>query len=189
MGEEEKIMEGEYKILVDSGLFEIIIQRLTLQLIEDYRDFDNTVLIGIQPRGVPLLDRIVNSIENEIQFRPVNGRLDISFYRDDYRRGEDLLSTYPTDINFTIEGKKVILVDDVLYTGRSVNAALAALNHYGRAFKTTMLTLVNRRFDRQLPVKADYIGLEIDALDQSYVKVRWDQIDGQDEILLKKAKE
>ncbi|HKK87299.1 MAG TPA: bifunctional pyr operon transcriptional regulator/uracil phosphoribosyltransferase PyrR [Saprospiraceae bacterium] len=182
-------MNTDHRILVDGGLFNIIIHRLTLQLIEDYGSFDNTALVGIQPRGAKLLDRIANSLEKKLGRNLSYGKLDISFYRDDFRRGENFMQTYTTDINFTIEGKTVVLVDDVLYTGRSVNAALSALNHYGRASKVALLTLVNRRFDRQLPIMPNYVGLEVDALDQSYVKVNWKETDGSDGVVLKRDKD
>lgn len=182
-------MNADHRILVDGGLFSIIIQRLTLQLIEDYGRFENTALIGIQPRGAKLLDRIASRIEEELDSDLSYGKLDISFYRDDYRRGENILQTYSTDINFTIEGKTVVLIDDVLYTGRSVNAALSALNHYGRASKVALLTLVNRRFDRQLPIMPNYVGLEVDALDHSYVKVNWKETEGSDGVVLKRDKD
>ena len=182
-------MTADHRVLVDGGLFNIIIQRLTLQLIEDYGRFENTALIGIQPRGAKLLDRIAANLQQELSSELSIGKLDISFYRDDYRRGDNMLETYSTDINFTIEDKTVVLVDDVLYTGRSVNAALSALNHYGRASKVALLTLVNRRFDRQLPIMPNYVGLEVDALDQSYVKVNWKENDGGDGVLLKRDKD
>ena len=178
-------MSVQQKVLVDSGLFEVILQRLAHQLLEDFDDFSNIAVIGLQPRGIELMNRVVAIVESDLQRKLLKGKLDITFYRDDYRRGEDLLKTYETDINFSIEGKTVLLIDDVLYTGRSINAALTALNHYGRPKRVCLLSLVDRRYDRQLPIESNYNGITVDALDGSRIKVEWKDIDGKDSIILK----
>jgi pyrimidine operon attenuation protein/uracil phosphoribosyltransferase len=110
--------------------------------------------------------------------------MDITFYRDDFRMEGGPLAPYPNEINFIVANKKVLLVDDVLYTGRTIQAALAALQHYGRPSSVELLVLVDRRFNRHLPIQADYIGISVDAVDEAYVRVRWQETHGEDQILL-----
>ena len=117
------------------------------------------------------------------------GKLDITFYRDDFRIRKTPLKASATEMDFLIEGKKVILLDDVLYTGRSVHAAMTALQHYGRPENLELMVMVDRRFNRHLPIQSDYVGLTIDAFDETYVKVEWQEYDGQDRILLYANKE
>jgi pyrimidine operon attenuation protein/uracil phosphoribosyltransferase len=112
------------------------------------------------------------------------GKLDITFYRDDFRMPSGPLAPHPNEIDFIVANKKVLLIDDVLYTGRSITAALSALQHYGRPSSVELLVLVDRRFNRHLPVQPDYYGITVDALDEAYVKVRWQETHGEDEILL-----
>ena len=173
------------RIIVDQDRFKIIIERLCHQLIEDYDLFENTCIIGIQPKGSYLADRIKGrliDIQGQQNFN--YGKLDITFYRDDFRRREKPLSPSKNEIDFLVEGKSVILVDDVLYTGRTTRAALTALDYFGRPANVHFLTMVDRRFNREMPVRADYKGITIDALDKAYVKVEWEQNDGEDKIIL-----
>jgi pyrimidine operon attenuation protein/uracil phosphoribosyltransferase len=145
--------------------------------------FKNTVLIGIQPRGVFLSDRIVKELENEVQKDKINyGKLDITFYRDDIRK--ELHVPNRTDIKFSIEGKKVVLIDDVLYTGRTIRAALDALMDFGRPEKAELVVLIDRRYSRQLPIQPDYTGKSIDSIVTQKVKVFWKEKDGRDEVVL-----
>lgn len=112
------------------------------------------------------------------------GKLDITFYRDDFRHRTKPLEAHPTQINFLVEGKRVILIDDVLYTGRTVQAALTALNHYGRPERVELAVMVDRRFNRHLPIQADYTGITVDALHHAYVRVEWTETHGADQILI-----
>ncbi len=178
------------KNLLARERFRLTIERLCNQLIEDWGDFSEACVVGIQPRGVALSDRIYERLKvltgnDQIPY----GRLDITFYRDDFRRGDKVLAPYPNEMDFVVTGKKVLLIDDVLYTGRTIQAALAALQHYGRPEIVELLVLVDRRFNRHLPIQADYIGLVVDALDEAYVKVHWQELHGADEILLFDKKE
>ncbi len=171
-------------VLVESYRFSLMIERLCLELIENYGNFENTCFIGIQPRGIILSDRMMEVFDHLSASKPsLYGKLDITFYRDDFRIRDKPLSASTTEMNFLIEGKKVILVDDVLYTGRTISAALNALLHYGRPEKVELLVLVDRRFNREVPVTCDYVGTTIDALSQEYVKVEWREIHGEDKIL------
>lgn len=158
-------------ILNQSQLFNTI-KRLAHQILENNGNLDNTVLIGLQPRGVFLSDRIVEEIRNELpSANVVYGKLDITFYRDDIRK--ELHIANRTEIPFSVEGKKVVLIDDVLYTGRTIRAALDALLDFGRPEKVELCVLIDRRFSRQLPIQADYVGKSIDSIVSQKVKVEW----------------
>lgn len=173
------------KTLLSPERFALTIERLCCQLHEDWDDFSNACIVGIQPRGVPLADRIHQRLQTMTGNPAIEyGRLDITFYRDDFRLHDRPLSPYPNEMDFVVAGKKVLLIDDVLYTGRTIRAALAALDHYGRPQAVELLVLVDRRFNRHLPIQADYTGISVDAVDEAYVKVRWAETHGADEILL-----
>ncbi len=174
----------EGKIILDKGKFQLTLERLSHQVIENHGDFENTCIIGIQERGVLLAERIIALIKkNHKKAKFQYGKLDITFYRDDFRRRDTPLSPSSTELDFLIEGKRVILIDDVLYTGRTIQAALSALQDFGRPLQVELLTLVNRRFNRHLPIKADYTGINVDSLDEAYVKVEWNDEHPEDRIL------
>jgi pyrimidine operon attenuation protein/uracil phosphoribosyltransferase len=159
----------------------ITIQRLSQQILENHLDLENTVLIGIQPRGIYLSDRIVGQLKKELAPGKVfYGKLDITFYRDDVRN--QLHVANKTDIPFSIESKQVIIIDDVLYTGRTIRAALDALLDFGRPAKVELCVLIDRRFSRQLPIQADYIGKSIDSIITQKVRVFWKEKDGEDQV-------
>lgn len=165
--------------------FNIALERLSYQIIEQYDDFDNTCIIGIQEKGVVLAERISKLIiKNAKLSKLLTGKLDISFYRDDFRQREKPLKVSATELDFSLDGKNIILVDDVLYTGRTIQAAMSSLQDYGRGDKIELLCMVDRRFNRHLPIKADYVGLTVDSIDEAYVRVEWENIEGQDRILL-----
>ncbi|HZH94988.1 MAG TPA: bifunctional pyr operon transcriptional regulator/uracil phosphoribosyltransferase PyrR, partial [Flavisolibacter sp.] len=149
--------------------------------IENHHRFQNTALLGIQPRGIAFSDRLVSEIKKETGDVAVDyGKLDITFYRDDLRK--ELHIPNRTDINFSMEGKRVILVDDVLYTGRTIRAALDALMDFGRPEKVELLILIDRRYSRQLPIQPDYVGKSIDSIISQKVKVLWDE--GKEQVVL-----
>jgi pyrimidine operon attenuation protein/uracil phosphoribosyltransferase len=173
------------KTILDSKKFNVVIQRLCHQLLENHSDFSSSVIIGIQPRGILLANRIVDYIEKNLKRKLHYGKLDITFYRDDFNTGNQLIPDQ-TDIPFTIEGKKVILIDDVLFTGRTIRSALDAILDFGRPDKVELLTLVDRRYSRQLPIQADYVGITVDALISEKVKVQWQEQNGQDKVVLMK---
>ncbi len=173
------------KIILDSHRFSLMLERICHQLLEDWGDFSGACLVGIQPRGVRFSDRVHRKLLELSGLEKIEyGKLDITFYRDDFRMENHPLTPHPNEMDFIVAGKKVLLVDDVLYTGRTIQAALAALAHYGRPAAVELLTLVDRRFNRQIPIQSDYVGLTVDALDEAYVKVRWMETHGKDEILL-----
>ncbi len=177
--------ETTAKVLLSQERFQITVERLCWQLIETYDSFENTCIIGIQTKGVFLANRVEQRIRAILDVPQIDyGKLDITFYRDDFRTREKPLRAMRTEMDFIVENKKVILIDDVLYTGRTIQAALTALNHYGRPEQVELLTLVDRRFHRDLPIKADYAGLVVDGIEDAYIKVEWQEVEGEDQILL-----
>jgi pyrimidine operon attenuation protein / uracil phosphoribosyltransferase len=177
-------MTAASKLVFNQQHLEITIRRLCYQLIENHDDFSNSVIIGIQPRGIYLSRRIQSHLSDLVKGSSIkHGELDISFFRDDFRRRE-LIVPSATRINFVIENKKVILVDDVLYTGRTIRAAMDALLAFGRPEKVELLALINRKFSRHLPIAADYIGINIDTITSDKVKVHWKETEGEDGVWL-----
>ncbi|MFN4122362.1 MAG: bifunctional pyr operon transcriptional regulator/uracil phosphoribosyltransferase PyrR [Flavobacteriales bacterium] len=169
--------------IIGSKQFDIIIKRLAFQLIENHTPFTDTVLIGLQPRGIFLMNRLLNELKklqptHEIE----HGALDITFFRDDFRL--KTLVPQSTKIDFVVDNKKVVLVDDVLYTGRSIRSALDAIQSFGRASKIELLVLVDRRLSREVPVKPDYTGIKVDAVSAERVHVNYIETTGVDEIIL-----
>ena len=172
-------------ILLEGQKFQITIQRLCHQLIENHNDFSNSVIIGIQPRGIFLAKRIAEELRKILPEAKIqNGDMDITFFRDDFRRNNSILVPSKTQIDFIIEDKKVILMDDVLWTGRTIRAAMDALQAFGRPQKVELLTLVDRRFSRHLPIEPDYIGIQVDSINSQKVIVSWKETDQQDQVVL-----
>lgn len=168
------------KTILDHQQIALVIKRLAHQVLENHSDANGTVIIGIQPRGIRLSDRLYEELRKETPAPPPYGKLDITFYRDDIRKGIHVPNH--TDISFSIEGKKVVLVDDVLYTGRTIRAALDALMDFGRPEKVELLVLVDRRYSRELPIQPDYTGKTIDSIVSQHVKVQWEE--GKNEVVL-----
>jgi pyrimidine operon attenuation protein/uracil phosphoribosyltransferase len=173
------------RILLNAVEINIILHRLACQLVENHTDFKNTVIIGIQPRGVFLAERIIKILQEEYGIVDLNyGHLDITFYRDDFRRGEKPLEANKTKIDFIVEDKKVVFIDDVLYTGRSIRAALTAVQSFGRPAEIELLSFIDRRFSRHLPIQPDYNGRQVDAINEEKVIVNWKENDGEDVVYL-----
>lgn len=173
------------KTLLNNDQLDITLQRLAHQLVENHLSFSDTVIIGIQPRGVLLSDRIVKLVKKITGNSSLDyGKLDITFYRDDVNT-RDIHVPADTNIPFSIEGKNVILVDDVLHTGRTIRSAMDALIDFGRPKKVELLVLVDRRFSRELPVQPDYVGHTVDTILTQKVIVNWREKDGKDEVILK----
>ena len=172
------------KVLLTSKEVNIILHRLACQLIENHLDFSNSVLIGIQPRGVSLAQRLKTILETDYNIKNIPlGFLDITFFRDDFRRGEPLEANI-TQIDFLVEDKKVVFIDDVLFTGRSIRAALTAVQSFGRPAEIELLVLIDRRFSRHLPIQPDYRGRQVDVIANEKVKVCWKEKDGEDAVYL-----
>ena len=176
-----------HRVLLGTPRFEITVERIARHLHECYGNFANACIVGIQPRGTFFAERLHQRLLRHAPHLPL-GKLDITFFRDDFRTGPKPLLPDPMVMPFSTEGLRVILVDDVLYTGRTISAALSALQSLGRPARVELVAMVERRFKRQLPIVADYLGLSIDALDEAYVRVRWREIDGRDEVVLYPSK-
>ena len=173
------------KMLLNAKEVNIILHRLACQLIEKHNDFSDTVLIGIQPRGKFLAHRLTQILKDEYQIKNIKlGLLDITFFRDDFRRGEKTLEANTTEINFIVEDKNIVFIDDVLYTGRSIRAALTAIQSFGRPNEIELLTLIDRRFSRHLPIQPNYRGRQVDAISGERVKVNWIENGGEDAVYL-----
>lgn len=171
------------KTILTEQQLDITIQRLCHQILENHPDLVNTVLIGIQPRGIYVSERIVKQLKLQMKTGSLPyGKLDITFYRDDVRK--ELHKANHTHIPFSIESRNVILIDDVLYTGRTIRAALDALLDFGRPAKVELCILIDRRFSRQLPIQPDYTGKSIDSIVSQKVKVFWNEKDGKEEVML-----
>ena len=152
---------------------------------ETHQDFSSSVLIGVQPRGSILAKRLLSVLEQEDHLHNIpTGFLDITFFRDDFRRTEKVLSANKNLMDVSIENKKVVLIDDVLYTGRSVRAALTAIDSYGRPAVIELLTLIDRRFSRHLPIQPDYLGRQVDAIADEKVLVHWEEEHGEDAVYI-----
>ena len=171
--------------ILNSKHFSLTINRLCYQLIENHNDFSDSVIIGLQPRGIFLAARLHRELvrilgQNDIQV----GSLDITFYRDDFGRRDAAIMPSTTDIDFIIENKRVILVDDVLFSGRTVRSGLDAVMAFGRPSQVELLVLIDRRFSRHLPIQPNYVGESVDALREERVTVQWQETDGEDKVIL-----
>ena len=163
------------KLILDSDLLDITLSRLCQQLIENHQDFAETVIIGLQPRGVLLAEIIHQKLEKILKKKIPLGLLDTTFHRDDYRRREIPVKATETRIPFAIEGKKVVLVDDVLFTGRTVRAAMDAMISFGRPEKVELLVLIDRKYNRDLPIAPDYVGKIVNTLASQKVLVELEE--------------
>ena len=164
---------NQKRLILSSPLLEIVISRLAQQLIETYQDFTDTVLLGLQPRGIYFAERVARELNRVLGQTVPLGYLDATFYRDDFRRRDTPLRPNTTHVPFVIDNKRVILIDDVLATGRMVRAALDAMTAFGRPRKVELLVLIDRRYNRDLPIKPDYTGRRVNTLESQRVLVEW----------------
>jgi len=174
----------EQQLILNDQQVELTLKRLCYQLIETHENFDHSLIIGLQPRGIHVAKRLQQEMEQILNKSIICGNLDVTFYRDDFRRRTQPLLPNTTDIEFTVEDKHVILVDDVLYTGRTIRSGIDALLAFGRPKSIELLAFIDRRFNRNLPIQADYIGRTVDTISSERVTVKWKQIDGEDQVVL-----
>ncbi len=173
------------KTLLNAKDIDIILHRLACQLIENHDDFSNTVLIGLQPRGVFLANRLIQVLRKNYKIQSINiGHLDITFFRDDFRRRDEPLEASKTTIDFIVEDKKVVFIDDVLFSGRSIRAALTAVQAFGRPKSIELLVLIDRRFSRDLPIQPDYKGRQVDVINSEKVMVSWQENGEKDAVYI-----
>jgi len=159
--------------------------RLSHQILERNAEITNLIIVGIQRRGVPLAERVSRIIEEIKGEKPKTGILDITLYRDDLTQIAHQPVVRNTHIPFPIDNKRIILVDDVLYTGRTVRAAIDVLIDFGRPRKIELAVLVDRGH-RELPIRADYVGKNVPTSLEEIVEVKVKEIDSRDEVLLLK---
>ncbi|HOO62191.1 MAG TPA: bifunctional pyr operon transcriptional regulator/uracil phosphoribosyltransferase PyrR [Bacillota bacterium] len=173
----------EKSVLMDDTALNRALTRISHEIVEKNKGLDDVVLIGIQRRGVPMAIRIADILESIEGVKPKVGILDITFYRDDLSK----LSAHPvvngTDIPFNINDKKVVLIDDVLYTGRTVRAAIEAIFDMGRPACISLAIMVDRGH-RQLPFRADYVGKNVPTSNTEAIHVELKEIDGADRVVL-----
>lgn len=173
------------QLLANEKKFSLIIERLALELIENHGDFSDTVIIGLQPRGVYVSERIISTLKSILKINTIaSGNLDITFFRDDFKTHDTPLIPSKTEMEIEIENKQVVLVDDVLFTGRTIRSGIDALLSYGRPQKVELLVLVDRLYSRDLPIQANYSGLKIDTINSEKVIVNWKQTEQEDSIWL-----
>lgn len=164
----------------------ILISRLTRQLIENHNTFQDSILIGVQPKGIYVADRLRKKLLELSGIKVVTGAIDTTFFRDDFRRKDKPLLPSVNNLDFSIEGKRIILVDDVLFSGRTIRAAMDALMTFGRPASIELLVLIDRRFSRNLPIEANYVGKYVDTLSSERVEVTWNETEGLDKVILVK---
>jgi len=173
---------------MDSHALDLALTRITHQILERNRDFSRFGVVGMQTRGVYLAQRITRKINEIEKLNLVSGTLDVTLYRDDYRMALKQPEVKVTDIPFNINGMDLVLVDDVLYTGRTVRAALDALVDFGRP-QTIQLAVLVDRGHRELPIMADYIGKKINTLPRQEVALKVKEIDQEDSLWLMELEE
>jgi pyrimidine operon attenuation protein / uracil phosphoribosyltransferase len=174
----------EKQVVLDATQIQLTLNRLAFHLIENHDSFSETILIGLQPRGVFVLEKLKKILEMYTNQSIDCGNLDITFYRDDFRRSERPLIPSATNIDFSIEGKRIVLVDDVLFTGRTIRAGMDALLAFGRPKSVELLVLIDRRFRRDLPIEANYVGKYVDSLHTERVSVEWSHESSEDKVVL-----
>ena len=166
-------------------VFALTVERLCHQLIEDHDDLAGTALIGLQPRGVLLARRLRSELRRILGREALlYGELDITFHRDDFRHRATPPAPSATQLDFSLEGRQVVLVDDVLFTGRTIRAGLDAMLAFGRPAGVRLLVLIDRRFSRELPVQPDHVGRWVDSIAGQHVTVEWKESEGRDRVLL-----
>ena len=176
------------QVLIPPAQFALILDRLSHQLVE-HHDFSDTILVGLQPRGSLLATRLQRRLSDLVpEVDILCGKLDVTFYRDDIRTHEKPLSPNVNDMVYSVEDKHVVLVDDVLFTGRTIRAGLDALLAHGRPKSVSLAVLIDRRFSRELPVEANYVGKHVDSIGQQHVTVEWSENESEDRVILLNSK-
>ncbi|RPG57956.1 MAG: bifunctional pyr operon transcriptional regulator/uracil phosphoribosyltransferase PyrR [Flavobacteriales bacterium TMED191] len=181
-------MSKTKKVILNSRQLNLTVKRLSFEIIENHiTNIDKCVIIGLQPRGVELACEIHNILELNTGKKIKIGHLDTTFFRDDFRRRDGVILPNVTSIDFSIEDLNIVLVDDVLFTGRSVRSALDALITFGRPNSVELLVLIDRRFSRELPIQPQYIGRSVDVIDNEHVVVNLNEVNSNVILLNQKS--
>jgi pyrimidine operon attenuation protein/uracil phosphoribosyltransferase len=176
------------RIVLNNTDFEGVIESLADQLVQTCPSLSDLALVGIRSRGVPLANRIAAAIYRRTQIKIDVGALDITLYRDDVFQGLAIPEVGVTEVPFGVEGRRIVLVDDVFYTGRTVRAALDAIMDFGRPSTIRLLVLVDRGH-RELPIQPDYCGLTLETDQDEFVEVRMREFDDEDRIAVFRRKD
>ena len=172
------------RVVMDSGTFQATLDRLASEIVERTRGLEGSLaLVGIRTRGVPLARRLAQGIESRTGTKPAIGALDITLYRDDLTTVLAQPIVRKTELPFAMDDAWVVLVDDVLFTGRTVRAAITALIDFGRPRKIELLVMIDRGW-RELPIQADYVGKTLETAREHSVQVFIAEEDGRDEVVL-----
>jgi pyrimidine operon attenuation protein/uracil phosphoribosyltransferase len=169
--------------ILDKEAMNKTLERIAHEIVEKTKSMKDAAIIGIKNRGAYLAERLASKIERITGSRPLVGALDITLYRDDLTQASEQPVVHATEIDFDIDGKKIVLVDDVLFTGRTIRCALDALIDFGRPSQIQLAVLVDRGH-RELPVRADYVGKNVPTSLKEVVEVRLDEVDGNDEVVI-----
>lgn len=173
----------EKATILDKEAMARALERIAHEIIEKAKPMEEIAIIGIKNRGAHLGKRLADIIKNIAGARPPVGALDITLYRDDLTQVSEQPIVHATEIDFDIEDKKIILVDDVLYTGRTIRCALDALIDFGRPRQIQLTVLIDRGH-RELPIRADYVGKNVPTSAKEVVEVRVSEVDGRDEVVI-----
>lgn len=171
------------KAIVTSVEIAALVEKLASEIAGKGKDLDGLAIVGIHKRGVPLARRLAAHIEKSWSAKIDFGSLDITLYRDDFSAAPAQPQVQATQIEFDVEGKRIVLVDDVLYTGRTVRAAISEIVDFGRPSRIELAVLVDRGH-QELPIRADYVGKRVETSPSQMVEVRFEETDGEDKILL-----
>jgi pyrimidine operon attenuation protein/uracil phosphoribosyltransferase len=169
--------------VMDADAVRRAITRIAHEIVERNKGTDGLALVGIRTRGVHIADRIAAAMRAIERTDVPRGIVDITLYRDDLSRGDQIPQVRGTEIPFAVEGKKIVLIDDVLYTGRTIRAAMDALMDFGRPESIQLAVMVDRGH-RELPIRADYVGKNLPTSKQQQVQVRLQEMDGVDDVVL-----
>jgi len=178
-------MPDSTKTVLTAQAMHQTLDRLADAILKSHRSAEDIYLLGIVSRGKPLADRLADIISDKTGIQPCVGALSTTLYRDDLRSGKVTakIGTGETHFDFDVTGKSIVLVDDVLYSGRTVRAALDEVMDYGRPERIQLACLIDRGL-RELPIQADYLGLSIQTRPEDHVQVKLTEIDGEDEVVL-----
>ena len=175
---------GREKIVMDKEEISLALKRISKEIVETNKGTKDLVLLGIMNRGLPIANRISKIIEAAEKTKIPVGSLDVSLHRDDIRKKGSEIKVKRSDIPFSIDGKIVILVDDVIYAGRTIRAAMDGLADYGRASKIQLVALIDRGL-RELPIHPDYVGKKVSTSGDEDVIVNLVEMDGVDKAVIK----